>query len=287
MSLVPTCDLLDTAWRSRTAVGAFNVINLEYAEAVAAAATRCRAHAIMQISANAVRFHDGRVEPLVRACVAVADTAQAPIALHLDHADDLDLCRRAVAAGCSSVMFDPAAAHSKSAVIATARAVAWARSEGVWIEGELDDIDGKPGMRTTGKSDPESAARFVAKTGVDALAVAVGSRHKMTSATAKLDYELIARLRDAVPVPLVLHGSSGVPDASLRQAAVCGIAKINVGTRLSTAFARALCEHLGDNPPNDPRAALDAARSAASSEAERVIRALHGMEPRDAGPLER
>src|SRR4051794_29585337 len=104
MSLVPTRDLVDAARSSRAGVGAFNVINLEYAEAVAAAATRCDAAAILQVSANAVRFHEGRVEPLVRACVAVAEAAEAPLALHLDHADDLDLCRRAVAAGCSSVM---------------------------------------------------------------------------------------------------------------------------------------------------------------------------------------
>jgi fructose-bisphosphate aldolase, class II len=156
MSLVATRDLLEAARLSHHGVGAFNVINLEYAEAVAAAATRCDAPAILQVSANAVRFHQGRVEPLVRACVAIAQAVDAPLALHLDHADNLDLCRRAVAAGCSSVMFDPGACDSNRAVAATAHAAAWARSEGVWIEGELDDIGGKPGEQTSGSPTPQT-----------------------------------------------------------------------------------------------------------------------------------
>ena len=274
MTLVPTSQLVDEARAAGTGIAAFNVIDLEYAEAVATAAAHAGEPAIVQISANAVHFHEGRIEPLVRACVALAEDVEAPLALHLDHAEDVELCRRAVAAGCSSVMFDAGGLSAEDAVAATAQAAEWAHAEGVWIEGELDDIGGKPGERASSGSDPAAAATFVERTGVDGLAVAVGSRHKMTAATASLDFELIGRLREAVRVPLVLHGSSGVPDAALREATARGIVKVNVGTRLGAAFTRALHERLGHEPPADPRPALEAARSAASSEAERVIRAL-------------
>jgi fructose-bisphosphate aldolase class II len=156
---------------------------------------------------------------------------------------------------------------------ATARAAAWARDAGVWIEGELDDIGGKPGATATGASDPAAAAGYVERTGVDALAVAVGSRHKMVDRSARIDLELLARLRTAVPVPLVLHGSSGVRDDDLAAAAHGGIAKVNVGTRLNVAYTSAVRGALGAAPDEvDPRGALRAARRAMASEAAAVAR---------------
>src|SRR5258706_9524503 len=131
-------------------------------------------------------------------------------------------------------------------VAATREAARFAHAHGLWIESELGTVGGKdgapplsphaPGART----DPDQAARYVESTGIDALAVAVGSSHAMTSRSASLDLELISALRDAVPVPLVLHGSSGVPDGHLRDAVTAGIVKVNVGTALNLAFTGAV-----------------------------------------------
>jgi fructose-bisphosphate aldolase, class II len=138
--------------------------------------------------------------------------------------------------------------------------VAWGHERGIWIEAELGKVGGKegeapldahaPGVRT----DPAEAAAYVAATGVDALAVAVGSSHAMTERTAALDHALIGQLRDAVTVPLVLHGSSGVPDDEIRRAVASGMRKINVGTALNTAFTGAVRAYLAENPTGvDPR----------------------------------
>jgi fructose-bisphosphate aldolase class II len=275
--LLPTGELVARAAAAGGAVPAFNVIGLEHAEAVVAGAEAAGAAVLLQISANAVAFREGRVAPLAGACAAIAAAGDAPVGLHLDHAEDLDLCREAVAAGCSSVMFDGDAE-------ATARAATWARDAGVWIEGELDDIGGKPGATATGASDPARAAAYVARTGVDALAVAVGSRHKMTDRSARLDLDLLARLRAAVPVPLVLHGSSGVRDDDLRAAARHGIAKVNVGTRLNVAYTTAVRRALEAAPREvDPRGALRAARDAMAAQAAEVARLCR---PPAAAPVE-
>jgi fructose-bisphosphate aldolase class II len=124
------------------------------------------------------------------------------------------------------------------------------------------------------RTDPDEATEFVAATGVDAIAVAVGSTHAMTTRSASLDLELIARLRDALPVPLVLHGSSGVPDDELIAATSAGITKINIGTALNVAFTSAVRAHLAEDESVDPRRYLSAARDAATAEVERLLSVL-------------
>jgi fructose-bisphosphate aldolase class II len=243
--LVPTADLVAAAGRAGRAVGAFNVITLEHAEAIARGAERAGRPAILQISHNAVRFHGGALNPIATATAAVASASRADLALHLDHVEDIELLRQAADAGFSSAMFDAGSLPYADNVDATAAAVQWAHRAGLWLEAELGYVGGKPdaparahaaGVRT----DPGEAAAFVAATRVDALAVAVGSSHAMTARTARLDHELIGRLRAAVPVPLVLHGSSGVPAAELRAAVTAGIGKVNVGTALNVAFTGAV-----------------------------------------------
>lgn len=259
MPLARTAELVADARDAGVAVIAFNVIGLEHAEAVVSAAQDADRPVILQVSANALAFR-GAVAPLLAALSAVARAAHVPVALHLDHAERLELCREAVAAGCSSVMFDAAAQDDDANIRATARVAAWARAEGVWLEAELGEIAGKPGARA-GVTDPDAARAYVEETGCDALAVAVGSRHKMAQATARLDLDLIARLRAAVPVPLVLHGGSGVADEHLAEAVAAGIAKVNVGTRLAAAFTAAVADALdADGRAADPRVLLAAAR---------------------------
>jgi fructose-bisphosphate aldolase class II len=233
------------ARRAGRAVGAFNVITLEHAEAIATGAERAGRPAILQISQNAVRFHGGALHPIAAATAAVASASRADLALHLDHVEDIELLHQAADAGFSSAMFDAGSLPYADNVEATAAAARWARRAGLWLEAELGYVGGKPdapaGAHAAGvRTDPAEAAAFVAATRVDALAVAVGSSHAMTARTARLDHELIGRLRAAVPVPLVLHGSSGAPDAELRAAVRAGIGKVNVGTALNVAFTGAV-----------------------------------------------
>ncbi|MFF5333760.1 ketose-bisphosphate aldolase [Streptomyces sp. NPDC013181] len=270
MPLVSTGELVSAAQARGRGIAAFNVITLEHAEAIATGAERAGTAAILQISENAVKFHGGRLTAIAAATAAVARASSAPLGLHLDHVESVDLLHRAHDAGFGSVMFDASKLGYEANVRATAEAVAWGRARGIWIEAELGKVGGKagdapldahtPGVRT----DPDEAAAYVAATGVDALAVAVGSSHAMTERTAALDHELIGRLRDAVPVPLVLHGSSGVPDDEIRRAvAASGMVKVNVGTALNTAFTGAVRAHLAGHPTGvDPRAYLAPAREA-------------------------
>ncbi|MFB7919049.1 ketose-bisphosphate aldolase [Streptomyces sp. NPDC056061] len=269
MPLVSTGELVSAAQAEGRGIAAFNVITLEHAEAIAAGAERAGAPAILQISENAVKFHGGRLSPVAAAAAAVARASDAPLALHLDHVESVDLLHRAEAEGFGSVMFDASKLGYEENVRVTAEAVAWGRERGIWIEAELGKVGGKegeppldahaPGVRT----DPAEAAAYVRDTGVDALAVAVGSSHAMTERTAALDHELVGRLRDAVPVPLVLHGSSGVPDDEIRRAVASGMVKINVGTALNTAFTGAVRAYLaGDTKGVDPRKYIAPGREA-------------------------
>ncbi|WP_447038967.1 class II fructose-bisphosphate aldolase [Streptomyces sp. DSM 118878] len=269
MPLVSTGDLVTEARAAGHGVAAFNVITLEHAEAIALGAERAGVPAVLQISENAVKFHGGRLSAVAAATAAVARTSSARLSLHLDHVMDVELLRAAHPEGFSSVMFDASKLPYEENVRATADAVRWGHERGIWIEAELGTVGGKegeapldahaPGVRT----DPAQAAAYVADTGVDALAVAVGSSHAMTERTAALDHALIASLAAAVPVPLVLHGSSGVPDDEIRRAVASGMVKINVGTALNTAFTGEVRAYLAaDAKAVDPRKYLVPAREA-------------------------
>ena len=268
MPLVPTGELVARAAAVRGCVPAFNVITLEHAEGIAEGAQAAGRPVILQISENAVRYHGGRLAPLARATAAVAEASEVELALHLDHATDMELVRQAADNGFSSVMFDAGALPHDRNIAATAEAARWAHEAGLWLEAELGYVGGKPDAPASAhaagvRTDPTEAADYVARTGVDALAVAVGSSHAMTERTAALDHALIALLREAVPVPLVLHGSSGVPDEDLRRAVESGMAKVNIGTALNVAFTRAVRDVLGAAPSlTDPRKYLTPARKA-------------------------
>ena len=268
MTLSSTGDLVAAARIAGRAVAAFNVITLEHAEGIVAGAEHAGAAVILQISENAVKFHGGRVLPIAAAARKVAEGAGVPVSLHLDHVESEDLLHQAADAGFSSVMFD--ASHSDYAenVASTRRAAEWAHENGLLIEAELGKVGGKDGVSLSAhdpgaRTDPTEAAEYVAATGVDALAVAVGSSHAMTERTAGLDFDLIARLRDAVPVPLVLHGSSGVPDDALAKGVREGIVKVNIGTALNVAYTDAVRAFLAQNAQAvDPRKYLQPARAA-------------------------
>ncbi|MGC0385568.1 class II fructose-bisphosphate aldolase [Streptomyces sp. SAI-129] len=279
MPLVPTSELVSAAAAAGRAVAAFNVITLEHAEAITSGASAAAAPVILQISENAVRFHGGRVEPIARAAAEVGKGCDIDVALHLDHVTDMRLLRTAADAGFSSAMFDAGAQPYAENLAATRAAAQWAHGAGLWLEAELGYVGGKPDAPASAhaagvRTDPEEAARYVADTGVDALAVAVGSSHAMTERSASLDHALIGRLREAVPVPLVLHGSSGVGDDELRRAVRAGIVKINVGTALNVAFTGAVRETLAERPDlTDPRPYVARGREAMAE----TVRVLLGV----------
>ncbi|WP_030340308.1 class II fructose-bisphosphate aldolase [Streptomyces sp. NRRL S-1022] len=281
MPLASTGELITRAAAARCAVAAFNVITLEHIEAVIAGAETTGSPVVLQVSENAVKFRYGRLLPLARAAVAAAERAAVPVALHLDHVQSDELLRQASDAGFSSVMYDAARLPYAGNLAATRAAADWAHAQGLWIEAELGEIGGKdgrppldahaPGART----DPTRARDFVAGTGVDALAVAVGSAHAMTTRTAVLDLGLLKRLSAALAVPLVLHGSSGVPDDRLVEAVGGGITKVNVGTALNAAMTGAIREFLAARPEAvDSRQYLSVGREAMASEVRRIIGVL-------------
>jgi fructose-bisphosphate aldolase, class II len=280
MALVPTAEIVDRAVRSRTAAVAFNVLHLETAEALAAAAERTGGPLILGISENCIRYHGGLL-PLVRATLAVAEASAADLSVHLDHITDPVLIRTGVAAGVSSVMIDASALPYERNVAVTADLAAWCHDRGVYVEAELGEVGGKDGVHAPGaRTDPAEAAVFVRDTGVDALAVAVGSSHAMTERTIVLDKDLIAALNAALPVPLVLHGSSGVPDEEIRRAVAAGMTKINISTHLVSVFTAAVRDLLAARPELvDSRKYLGPAREAVTGEAARLLRVLTAPVP--------
>jgi fructose-bisphosphate aldolase class II len=280
MTLARTADLVQRGRAGGHGVAAFNVITLEHAEAIAVGAESAGRPAILQISENAVRFH-GRLRPIASAVVAVAEASTVPLAVHLDHVEDDSLLREATGTGISSVMYDASRLDYEANVAATRQAAEWAGAHELWIEAELGEIGGKDGAHAPGvRTDPEEALSFVDATAVQGLAVAVGSSHAMVERTAELDLALIQELAEKLPVPLVLHGSSGVSDDQLAAAVSAGIVKINIGTILNVAFTKAVRHQLAVDPDLvDPRTYLRPARDAIAAEVARLAALLSGSRP--------
>ncbi|WP_027347160.1 class II fructose-bisphosphate aldolase [Hamadaea tsunoensis] len=262
--ITPTADLVRSAATAGVGLAAFNVVTLEHAEAIVRGAEQAERPVILQISENTVLFHQGQLAPVAAASLALARAASVPVALHLDHVTDVDLLRQAPECGFSSVMFDASTLEYAENVAATAAAADFCHAHGLWLEGELGAVGGKGGAHAPGvRTRPDEAVAFARDTRVDLLAVAVGSSHAMTDRSARLDHELIGELRSAVPVPLVLHGSSGVPDLELAAGITAGLVKINIGTALNIAYTAGVRSVLDSDPKAvDPRKALKAARSA-------------------------
>lgn len=275
MPLVPTSSIIDAAREARVGAAAFNVIHLETAEALVTAAERTDIPLILQISENCIRYH-GSLLPITRATLALAEGSTAPIAVHLDHITDVELVHQGITAGVGSVMVDASALPYAENVATTAELTSWCHDRGAYVEAELGEVGGKDGVHAPGaRTDPDEALAFVRATGVDALAVAVGSSHAMHERTAVLDKDLIAALHRALPVPLVLHGSSGVPDDELRRAIAAGMTKINISTHLVSVFTRSIRHTLGAHPSLvDSRKYIKPAREAVAEEAARLLDVL-------------
>src|SRR5215475_9938948 len=284
MPTARTADLLSAAYANGTAVGAFNVICLEHAEAIVAGAETANRPVILQVSENTIGYHGGLV-PISVACIALADAAAVPVAVHLDHATSEDLCLRAIDLGYSSVMFDAATLPYADNVRSTAALTARAHDVGAIVEAELGVVGGKGGAHAPdARTDPGEAAAFVAATGVDSLAVAIGTSHAMVSRDARIDLTLIEKIRAALRVPIVMHGSSGVSDELLREAVRAGMTKINIATQLNKAITGRVRQELEADPAVvDPRRYLAPARDAVTDEVRRLLDILALVRPAESG----
>ncbi len=266
MSLVTLHEVLALARRDGYAVGAFNVHSLEIIPSVVETASEEGSPIILQFTEGTLKFcgYD-----TIRVLAGhLARVAPVPVVLHFDHGGSYELTVKAVAAGFSSVMIDASKLPFAENVKATREVVRMAHAAGVSVEAELGRVAGKEENISVADSeaaftDPDEAAQFVAETGVDALAVAVGTVHGFYRWEPKLAHELLERLQTAVPVPLVLHGGSGVPQDEIRKAIARGIHKVNVATEAKDAWARALRQSLAEQPDEyDPRPILTPVRLA-------------------------
>jgi fructose-bisphosphate aldolase, class II len=278
VTLARLIEVLAPAAASGVGLGSFNVFSIEHAEALTAAAEAAGTPVVLQISQNAVRYH-GALAPIGLATLALARNGAVPMVVHLDHATDASLVDEAIELGFGSVMFDASTMPYAENVAATAEIVRRCHDRGLDVEAELGEIGGKDGVHAPGaRTEPEEARAFVEATGLDALAVAVGTSHAMTERHVALDLELISALRAAVPVPLVLHGSSGVPDQELVRAVKAGMTKINIATHLNHVFTNSVREVLAANPAMvDSRRYLGPARDAVASEAARLLRMFRDL----------
>lgn len=268
-------DIVAEAQQAGTGIGAFNVVLLEHAEAIAVGAERAQRPVVFQISQNCVAYH-GALAPIARATLSVAQAIDVPTLVHLDHADDVDLVREAVELGIQSVMFDASTLPYDENVGLTRKVSEFCHDRGVLVEAELGEVGGKDGVHAPGaRTDPADALRFVEATGVDWLAAAVGTSHAMTTREAVIDHALIQQLAASVQVPLVLHGSSGLPDHQLESGVRAGMTKINISTHLNALFSGAVRDALDADPHLvDPRKYVAPGRAAVVDEVERLLRLL-------------
>ena len=259
-------ELLLDAQKNKYAVGAFNVNNMEGIQAIIQAAEELNSPVILQASQGGLKY--AGVEYIAALGKLAANNAKVPVALHLDHGTDFEQVMQCIRHGFSSVMIDGSRFPLEENINFTKRVVEIAHMVGVTVEAELGKIGGTEDHITVDEkdatfTDPQEAKRFVEETGVDYLAIAVGTAHGVYKGVPKLDYDRITEIRNAIDVPLVLHGSSGVPYESLEKAISLGICKINIDTDIRASFAKTVKEYLLENPDQiDPRKILGPATEA-------------------------
>ena len=272
MTLSLPIEELRSARSEGRAIAAFSIYNLEQALAVRTAAENQQTPVLLQAGSSAFGYA-GR-EPLAALARAVAQTTSTAIGVHLDHSTDLEEIRACLQLGYTSVMFDGSALPLEENARLSAIVVAEAHNAGAWVEAELGGLAGDEDVSTNvvadvAMTDPAAAATFIERTGVDALAVAIGNVHGIPTNPVRLDLDRLAAISARVAVPLVLHGASGLPDDEVLAAIEVGVAKININTELR----RALRASLASPPPDrdDLGSILGAAQRAMQAVAERKI----------------
>jgi tagatose 1,6-diphosphate aldolase GatY/KbaY len=250
LPLVSPLILLTDAQQNRYAVGAFNIENMEMAQAVTDAAERLQTPVIIQTTPSTLKYAGA---DLFAAMVsALAAKMKTPVALHLDHGSSFALAAQAMKAGYTGVMIDGSPLPYEENIILTAEVVKAARAAGIPVEAELGCVGGKEEAdmdeHASQYTDPSQAAEFVARTGVDSLAVAIGTAHGVYRETPRLDIARLSAIRGLVDIPLVLHGASGISGSVLRQCIREGIRKINFATELRIAYSDGVKDYLRAHP---------------------------------------
>jgi fructose-bisphosphate aldolase class II len=266
MSLVSMNAFLPLAKEKKFAVGQFNMNNLEFAQAIMEAAVELKSPFIYGVSEGALKYMG--IEYTVAIAEAAAKASGLPIALHLDHGSSFEVAMKCIHAGFSSVMFDGSHHSFEDNIRLTKEVVKAAHAMGVSVEGELGTIGGveddiSVDEKNASLAKPAEAIRFYEETGVDCLAIAVGTAHGMYAGEPNIRFDIIEEVSRAIPVPVVLHGGSGVPDEMIRRAVQVGVGKINVNTENQVACTDAIRAALAkDSKVYDPRKYLGPARTA-------------------------
>ena len=231
------------------AVPAFNFDNLEMLKAIIESAEEAKAPVIVMASEGAIKYMG--VEFTLAIGKAARDSANVPVVFHLDHGTDLDVTKAFIKGGVDSVMLDWSLKTIAENIAGTKKVVQWARAHGVEVESEIGHVGGKEDDRDSKVNHFTSLAEaqtFTHAVDIDALAIAVGSQHGIYKTAAKLQFDRISEISNALDVPLVLHGSSGISYNDVQQAIRCGISKVNIGTDIKIANAQAVREWLNTNP---------------------------------------
>ncbi|MCC3670795.1 class II fructose-1,6-bisphosphate aldolase [Terrisporobacter mayombei] len=255
MALVTTKEMLLDAQKNGYAVGAFNVENMEMVMAVVSAAQELKSPVIMQTTPSTVKYAD--FDYFYANVKVAAEKATVPVAIHLDHGNSFELAMKAYRTGYTSIMIDGSHGSFEDNIALTKSVVEVCKSGNVPVEAELgkvggkeDDLDGGEG----GYTDPLEAKEFVEKTNVDSLAVSIGTAHGVYKGEPKLDLDRLSQIKEVVDIPLVLHGTSGVPDEVVTECVNRGICKVNYATDLRIAFTKGVKKVLDVNPDTiDPK----------------------------------
>ena len=288
MPLVNTKEMFQKAYNGNYAVGAFNVNNMEIIQGIVDAAKEENSPLILQVSAGARKY--AKHNYLVKLVEAALEDATLPIALHLDHGDDFEICKSCIDGGFTSVMIDGSHHSFEENIRLTKQVVDYAHERGVTVEGELGRLAGiEDSVNVSDKdssfTNPDQVEEFVKKTGVDSLAIAIGTSHGAFKfkGEPKLRFDILEEIQNRLPnFPIVLHGASsvipeyveminefggnmpgaqGVPEEMLRKAASMAVCKINIDSDLRLAFTGTLRKHFAQNPEDfDPRKYLGPAR---------------------------
>ena len=255
MPLVTSKEMLLKAQKGGYAVGAFNAENMEMVKAIIQAAEELKAPVMIQTTPSTVKY--GTVETYAAIVAAEAAKASVPVCLHLDHGSSFELAMQAMHAGYTSVMIDGSKLDFEDNIKETKRVADVAAALNIPCEAELGKVGGKEDdleAEADTNTDPQEAKEFVERTGVDSLAVGIGTAHGVYKGEPKLQFEILSQIKEVVDIPLVLHGTSGVPDEAVEECIKRGICKVNYATDLRIAFTNGLNKYLAEKPDTiDPK----------------------------------
>jgi len=278
MNLVPMADILQDAHKKTYAVGGFNINNMEFLQGIMMGAEELDSPVILQASEGAIRYIG--IDYVMQMVEAATKNIDIPVALHLDHGSDFESIMKCIRAGFSSVMIDASKLSFEENIALTKKVVEAAHSVGVSVEAELGTIGGTEDDHTVEEkdamyTDPDQAKEFVDATGVDALAIAIGTAHGVYEGEPELDFERLDKIKKLIKMPVVLHGASGISAEDLRTGVKYGVNKVNVNTDFQQVFTAKIKEIFEEKPElYDPRKYCGPGRDAITEKVKEKIKIL-------------